>query len=363
MLPLNLLWPELYLLSKLDEIVYYNGKSYDLSANLWADNTVSPQGYLNIKSFHLDRTIPVWNFAFADSLLEKRIWMQQGENTTFIRYSYKRGSQPLILSLKALVNYRGYHSGTHIDNPQKKYIGEAGVQFTWMDAKVGNWVVTPCIGKPIEVNALWYNALVCMEYFAGILNKSSDKYRGLAAKTRSPFSKFWYEEGGYCYNVIDSPEGNDPSFRPNQIFAVSLPSLRGTHDSLLRPEQQKMLVDKVGGNLLTSYGLRSLSTEHPDYVGVYGGNQLQRDGSYHQCNTWGWLIGHYIQAHLQVYKNPELARSFLAPMANHLQDGCIGSISEIFDGDPPFTPRGCFAQAWSVAEVLRAWLLTLTIDH
>jgi glycogen debranching enzyme len=119
-----------------------------------------------------------------------------------------------------------------------------------------------------------------------------------------------------------------------------------------------MIVDKVGQKLLTSYGLRSLSTEHPDYVGIYGGNQLQRDGSYHQGTTWAWLIGHFVQAHLQVYNNPELARSFLLPIAEHLQDACVGSISEIFDGDVPFVPRGCFAQAWSVAEVLRGWLLT-----
>lgn len=105
--------------------------------------------------------------------------------------------------------------------------------------------------------------------------------------------------------------------------------------------------------------MRSLSTDDPNYIGIYGGNQLQRDGSYHQGTTWGWLIGHFIQAHLQVYNDPELARSFLLPMANHLQDGCIGSISEIFDGDVSFIPRGCFAQAWSVAEVLRGWLLTV----
>jgi glycogen debranching enzyme len=115
---------------------------------------------------------------------------------------------------------------------------------------------------------------------------------------------------------------------------------------------------KVGQKLLTSYGLRSLSSDNSAYIGVYGGNQLQRDGSYHQGTTWGWLIGHFVQAHLKVYRNSELARSFLLPIENHLQDGCVGSISEIFDGDAPFTPRGCFAQAWSVAEVLRGWLLT-----
>ena len=661
------------LLTKLDETVNYNGHFYDLSTNRWADGIVAPQGYLNIESFHLEGTTPVWNFACADGLLEKRIWMQQGENTTFIRYSYKRGSNPLTLSLKALVNYRDYHGKTegrslfsinrlrqqgtenreqsleikafpeavtlylfatqenhknnfsweihntwyqnfalvvekyrgldnaedHLlaatgniilqqgdsitivasteidreersksqsqqtsplttpnpssplhpsrsplrgemleevlfalegikgrgkisrnipkrdqelisffyshnklqaapewieqlvlaadrfivsrpltDNPDGKtiiagypwftdwgrdtmislpgltistgrydiaknilstfakyvdkgmfpnvfpdagetpeyntvdatlwyfeairsyyaatedkdflaelfpllteiidwhikgtrynikmdddgllYAGESGVQLTWMDAKVGDWVVTPRIGKPVEVNALWYNALVCMNYFAGVLGKSARQYQEMVDNTRSHFSKFWYEEGGYCYDVIDSPDGKDTSFRPNQIFAVSLTWMGlGANLAPIQPSQQKMIVDKVGEKLLTSYGLRSLSSDDPNYIGIYGGDQLQRDGSYHQGTTWGWLIGHFIQAHLQVYKNPELACSFLLPMANHLQDGCIGSISEIFDGDTPFTPRGCFAQAWSVAEVLRGWILTV----
>ena len=612
------------LLSKLDEIVEYNEQVYDLATNHWADGTVAPQGYLNIESFQLEGRIPLWNFVFADGLLEKRIWMPHGENTTYIQYHFQRGSKPLALSLKALVNYRDHHSSTHVksssygkitkitdqmlkinvfpdtaslylgaisenqthnwdweinniwyrdfalavekyrgldeqedhllaatgkvtlqpgdsitiaastdlkteipeyreilarekllithfsysnnnyqqtipqwieqlvlaadqfivdrpltDNPQGKtiiagypwftdwgrdtmialpgltistgryeiaktilrtfakyldrgmlpnmfpdagstpeyntvdatlwyfeairsyyaatkdreflaelfpllaqiidwhtegtryniqldddgllYAGKPGVQLTWMDAKVGDWVVTPRIGKPIEINALWYNALVCMSYFAKCLGESDCRYQELSAITRSHFSKFWYEAGGYCYDVIDAPEGNDPSFRPNQIFAVSLPSRDATvgaiRESPLQESQQKMIVDKVGQTLLTSAGLRSLSPSDHNYVGVYGGNQLQRDGSYHQGTTWAWLIGHFIQAHLQVYNNPELARSFLEPMANHLQDGCIGNISEIFDGDVPFTPRGCFAQAWSVAEVLRAWLM------
>jgi predicted glycogen debranching enzyme len=620
------------LLAKLDEIVGYNGQSYDLSANRWADETISPQGYLNIESFSLEGTTPVWHFAFADGLLEKRIWMQQGENTTYIRYRYLRGSQPISLSLKALVNYRDHHGDTkgkslfkidineknlkikaftdaaslylsaispnpnqthnfnwefnHIwyrnfalsvekyrglnetedhllaatgncilqpgdsltivastesnaqldskvslqeksnrerklldfwdfshsipstsqtldrnhwikqlvlaadqfivdrslpDNPKGKtiiagypwftdwgrdtmialpgltiatgryniakiilrtfaryvdrgmlpnvfpdagetphyntvdatlwyfeairayyeatkereflaelfpllidiiewhlkgtryniqmdddgllYAGESGVQLTWMDAKVADWVVTPRIGKPIEVNALWYNALVCLNYFAAILDKSDSKYQKIAEKTRSHFSRFWYQEGGYCYDVLDSPEGNDPSFRPNQIFAVSLPSMGlGASLTPLQLSQQKMVIDKVAQKLLTSYGLRSLAREYINYTGIYGGNLLKRDASYHQGTTWSWLIGHFIQAHLRVYNNPELARSFLLPMANHLQDGCIGNISEIFDGDVPFLPRGCFAQAWSVAEVLRGWLLTVNYE-
>lgn len=614
------------LLTKLDESVNYDGKTYDLSANRWVDGTIAPQEYLNI-DFHLSGTVPVWKFAIADAWLEKRIWMQQGENTTYIRYHYRQGSKPLSLSLKALVNYRSHHGGTspgdeaeitqtnaqglkikvfpdavslylsaisenktasiswtvnntwyqnyaleiekyrgldyvdahlhattaqvrlepgdsiviiastekdwetkireeeeqakqdrelielfhtqnqlefapkwieqlvlaadqfivarplvgqlegktiiagypwftdwgrdtmialpglaiatgryeiaktilrtfaeyvdqgmlpnvfpdagatpeyntidatlwyfeaiwsyyqatqdrefleqlfpllesiidwhikgtryniHMDDDGLLYGGESGVQLTWMDAKAGDWVVTPRVGKPIEVNALWYNALVSMNYFSQVLSKS-DRYQRLAEHTRSHFFKFWYEEGGYCYDVIDSPEGNDTSFRPNQIFAVSLPNRGisggrgGSRTALteppLTPEQQKMVVDKVAQKLLTSYGLRSLDPDNQSYVGIYGGDRIKRDGSYHQGTTWGWLIGHYVQAHLQVYNDLNLARSFIEPMVNHLEDACIGSISEIFDGDAPFTPRGCFAQAWSVAEVLRSWLL------
>jgi predicted glycogen debranching enzyme len=621
------------LLTKLEETISYHGQSYELATNRWADNAIAPQGYLQIESFRLESTTPVWNFAFADGLLSKRIWMQQGENTTYIRYHYHRGNQPLNLSLKALVNYRDHHGGTnsgapaqinqtaqnlaikvfpnahslylsailsnpannldwsidniwyqnfalaveqyrglnHLDahlhaatlevrlrpgetitiiastekdrqtgtetekkksdrqliqlfatqnqlnsipswieqlvlaadqfvvdrplasNPHGKtiiagypwftdwgrdtmislpgiaiatgrydlaqtiirtfaqyvdrgmlpnvfpdggttpeyntvdatlwyfeairhyyiatqdrefiaelfpllaeiidwhikgtrhniqmdddgliYAGETGVQLTWMDAKVDDWVVTPRIGKPIEINALWYNALMCMVYFAQVLEQPDGKYQQRASRTRSHFGKFWYEEGNYCYDVIDSPDGNDASFRPNQIFAVSLPCKGASlKDSLriarsapteppLPPAQQKMIVDQVGQKLLTSFGLRSLDPLNQDYIGIYGGDRLQRDASYHQGTTWGWLIGHYVQAHLAVYQDPQLARSFIEPMAHHLNTGCIGNISEIFDGDIPFIPRGCFAQAWSVAEVLRTWLLTLNSKH
>jgi predicted glycogen debranching enzyme len=617
------------LLTKLEETVSYNGQAYELAANRWVDNAIAPQGYLQIESFRLEGTTPVWNFAFADGLLSKRIWMQQGENTTYIRYHYQRGNQPLNLSLKALVNYRSHHGGTssgapaqihltaenlaikvfpdahslylsaivnhqtntqnnftwsinniwyqnfalaveqyrglnHLDahlhaatlevmlqpgetitivasteqdrqtgteaekkkgdreliqlfatqnklnsvpewikqlvlavdqfvvdrpladNPHGKtiiagypwftdwgrdtmislpgiaiatgrydlaqtilrtfaqyvdrgmlpnvfpdagttpeyntvdatlwyfeairhyyaatqdrefiaelfpllaeiidwhikgtrhniqmdddgliYAGETGVQLTWMDAKVDDWVVTPRIGKPIEINALWYNALMCMVYFAQVLEQPDGEYQKLSSKTRSHFVKFWYEAGGYCYDVIDSPDGNDVSFRPNQIFAVSLPSwderiLGWKKVPLLLPKQQQMIVDRVGQKLLTSFGLRSLDPHSKNYLGIYGGDRLQRDGSYHQGTTWGWLIGHYVQAHLQVYQDPQLARSFIEPMAHHLNNACVGSISEIFDGDVPFTPRGCFAQAWSVAEVLRTWLLTMSNEE
>jgi predicted glycogen debranching enzyme len=604
------------LLTKLDESVSYNGELYELFTNRWSGKIVTPQGYVNIESFYLDGNLPVWNYAFADGILEKRVWMEYGENTTYIRYYFKRGCQDLHLSLKALVNYRDYHNNTvgndlllinkleenyleienifdckklyltgysesknidfnwdinnvwyrnfylnletyhglndideHLlavtgkailhpgdsltiiasteskikkkifdydknklknreliklfttqnklenipnwisqlvlaadqfivnrplnDNPNGQtiiagypwftdwgrdtmisltgltittgreaiaknilatfakyldqgmlpnmfpdqgetpvyntvdailwyfealrsyycatedqeflaqlfpllteviewhikgtryqikmdqdgllYAGEDGVQLTWMDAKVGNWVVTPRIGKPVEINALWYNALMSMEYFCQILGQNGTKYAKMLENMRSHFPKFWCKEGGYCYDVIDTPQGNDNSFRPNQIFAVSLPSV--WKKPLLDDRQRKMVVDSVAQKLLTSLGLRSLDPHDPNYQGIYGGDQLQRDGAYHQGTTWAWLIGHFVQAHLSVYQNPNLARSFLEPFANHLSDGCIGNISEIFDGNVPFTHRGCYAQAWSVAEVLRSWAL------
>ncbi|MEH2006791.1 amylo-alpha-1,6-glucosidase [Nostoc sp.] len=608
------------LLAKLDETVLYDTRSYSLHTNRWADGTVSPDGYRHIERFSLEGTIPVWHFAIADALLEKRVWMQQGANKTYVQYILRRATQPLKLTLKAMVNYRDYHGDTqsngwqmsvepveqgicvtaypgavplyllsdspkgdsygsrgsaspvhnwyygfdlaveryrglsdkedhlhaatfevtlnpgeaiafvastekqpnlnseatlklrrtqeqkltglwnsnrslntkespswinHLvlaadqfivnrpvpEDPQAKtiiagyhwfsdwgrdtmislpgltistgrpevarsilrtfaryvdqgmlpnrfpdageepeyntvdatlwyfeavrayysatdddnllgelfpiladiidwhcrgtrynihldpadgllYAGVAGVQLTWMDAKVDDWVVTPRIGKPIEVNALWYNALRTMAKFARQLGKPHQEYEAMADRAQYRFSRFWNEETGYCYDVIDSPDGDDWALRPNQIFAVSLP------ESSLTPAQQRSVVEACGRVLLTSHGLRSLTPEHPQYQGKYGGNQYQRDGAYHQGTVWGWLLGPFVFAHLRVYKNPEQARQFLEPMANHLTAHGLGSLSEIFDGDAPMTPRGCIAQAWTVAEVLRAWLAT-----
>lgn len=232
------------------------------------------------------------------------------------------------------------------------YAGETGVQLTWMDAKVGDWVVTPRTGKPIEINALWYNALRIIAKFARQIGRPHQEYEAIADRTLARFVRFWNEDAGYCYDLLDSPTGNDASLRPNQIFAVSLPH------SPLTPAQQKGVVDACGRSLLTSYGLRSLAPNHPQYQGHYGGDQRQRDGCYHQGTTWGWLLGAFAIAHLRVYSDPVRARQFLEPMADHLCNHGIGSLSEIFDGDPPFAPRGCIAQAWTVAEVLRAWMAT-----
>lgn len=266
--------------------------------------------------------------------------------------------QQLFPILEEVIQWHreGTRYNIHLDTDGLIYAGESGVQLTWMDAKVGNWVVTPRIGKPVEINALWYNTLVIMARFADILGESGDEYQKMAKQTRKGFKRFWRESLGYCCDVLDTPTGEDTTLRPNQIFAVSLPPKA---QPLLTQKQQKAVVDQVSEKLITSYGLRSLSPYHFTYQGHYGGDRVARDGAYHQGTTWGWLIGHFVQAHLKVYQDPALALSFLEPMQDHLQGGCVGTISEIFDGDAPFKPRGCFAQGWSVAEVLRAWLLII----
>jgi predicted glycogen debranching enzyme len=238
------------------------------------------------------------------------------------------------------------------------YAGEPGVQLTWMDAKVGDWVVTPRVGKPVEVNALWLNALGTQARFAEALGRSAASYADLAAQARHGFQRFWNPDANCCFDVIDGPEGNDASLRPNQLLAVAL------EDSPLTAEQQRAVVDICARELLTSFGLRSLSPRAPQYCGYYGGDAQQRDAAYHQGTAWGWLIGPFVHAFLRVTRDPEQALSFLAPFANHLKIHGLGTASEIFDGNPPFAPQGCFAQAWTVAEVLRAWTtLTQHIAH
>jgi predicted glycogen debranching enzyme len=227
--------------------------------------------------------------------------------------------------------------------------GEPGVQLTWMDAKLGDWVVTPRIGKPVEINALWYNALRAMAEFARRLQRPADELDRLAARVASSFERFWSARDGWCFDVIDGPDGDDATLRPNQIFAVSL-----AH-SPLSLQRRRAVVDACARHLLTSYGLRSLAPLDGRFVGVYGGDSRARDGGYHQGAVWGWLLGPFALAHRRVYGDAARAREFLAPLADHLGDHGLGSIAEIFDGAAPFAPNGCIAQAWSVAETLRAW--------
>jgi predicted glycogen debranching enzyme len=227
--------------------------------------------------------------------------------------------------------------------------GEPGVQLTWMDAKIGDWVVTPRIGKPVEINALWYNALNIMVAFAQALGRPAARYGELAERVRAGFARFADERTGGLYDVLDGPAGNDGSVRPNQILAVSLPY------SPLTRERQARVVTLCGRLLLTSCGLRSLSPRHADYQPYYGGDPRQRDGAYHQGTVWAWLLGHYALAEYRVHGDAELASTRLTAMRDHLFDAGLGTISEIFDAAPPHTPGGAPSQAWSVACVLEAW--------
>jgi len=597
------------LVSALDEIVHHAGVDYSLATHRWTSGAVDPQGLLLLEEFHLEGSTPVWTYALADALLEKRVWMRQGENTTYIQYTLLRGSSALEMELKALVNYRDFHSLTHAgdwrmnitpveqgvkvlafesatpfylkataatceprhewyldctylaeserglsdredrlfaalfrarlevgsnvtliatteaaaspdgetaraeranydvklfhawqaknealaeaapswiwqlilaadqfvvkrslpEEPNGRsiiagyhwfgdwgrdtmialpglalatgraavarqillafsryvdggmlpnnfpdaggkpeyntvdaalwyfealrqyfaetqdmatlqklfpvlagmidahikgtrfnihvdpadgllYAGGPGVQLTWMDAKIGDWVVTPRTGKPVEINALWINALERMMGIARLLGKPSDTYEKLAAQAKQSFQKFWNGKRNCCFDVIDVPGiGNDASLRPNQIFAVSLPV------SLLTPEQEKAVVDVCAQNLLTSHGLRSLAPGEPGYTGHYGGSPRDRDAAYHQGTVWGWLLGPFAIAHYRVYHDREAALRFIEPLGRQIYASGLGTLSEIFDGGAPFTPRGCIAQAWTVGEVLRAW--------
>jgi predicted glycogen debranching enzyme len=597
------------LVATLDETLRYAGADYSLITHHWASGAIDPSGFRYIESFRLEGTTPVWTYALADALIEKRIWMRQGENTTFVQYTFVRGSNSLEMDLKALVNYRDFHSATSAGEwrmkieplqdgvkisafdgatpfylrssgaqceprhewyhdcfqPREKerglddhedllcaaffhaklqvgasvtivtttelnasldggrarteragheakllrswwakdtesrdlapewlsqlvlaadqfivkrslpeqpdgrsiiagyhwfgdwgrdamialpgltlvtgrpevarqilfafahfvdggmlpnsfsdsggkpeynsvdaalwffeavrqyfaasqdtdtlqklfpvlagmidahvkgtsynihvdaadgllYAGGPGVQLTWMDAKVGDWVVTPRTGKPVEINALWINALETLAGFARVLNKPGEGYEKLAADAKKSFQRFWNTERGSCFDVIDSPgTGNDASLRPNQIFAVSLPV------SPLTPVQQKSVVNICAQRLLTSYGLRSLASAEPGYQGHYSGGPRERDAAYHQGTVWGWLLGPFALAHFRVYNDRDAALRFLEPLGKLIGAYGLGSLGEIFDGDAPFIPRGCIAQAWTVAETLRAW--------
>jgi predicted glycogen debranching enzyme len=234
--------------------------------------------------------------------------------------------------------------------------GAEGYQLTWMDAKVGDWVVTPRRGKAVEINALWYNALRLLERWLRQLEGEGAARRMAEHAERAARSfneRFWYAKGGYLYDVVDGEQGDDPACRPNQVLAISLPH------PVLDQARWRLVLEVVRERLLTPVGLRSLAPGHPDYKAKYYGDLRARDAAYHQGTVWAWLIGPFVDAWLKAHPDDrEGARRFLQGFTSHLEEACIGSISEVFDAEPPFTPRGCIAQAWSVAEVLRCWAKT-----
>ncbi|GAC1668935.1 MAG: amylo-alpha-1,6-glucosidase [Ktedonobacteraceae bacterium] len=250
----------------------------------------------------------------------------------------------------------GTEYGIHVD-PQDGLLhaGVSGVQLTWMDAKIGDWVVTPRSGKPVEVNALWYYALSAMEDWAVHLSTDATQYGRLRGQVRQNFAaRFWYEEGGYLYDVVDV-EGiagrNDASLRPNQLFAASL------HHELLSELQVASVLQKVTEHLFTPAGLRSLSPTDPACRAHFTGDRQQRDSAYHQGAVWQWLIGAYVDVHLRVHNDYDALLPLLQPFIAQLWETCLGTLSEVAEPEPPFVTAGCFAQAWSIAEVLRCWQL------
>jgi predicted glycogen debranching enzyme len=254
---------------------------------------------------------------------------------------------------------RGTRYGIHVDADGLLAAGAPGVQLTWMDAKVGDWVVTPRSGKPVEINALWYNALRIGAALARPGRPAlADDWEVEAERTRVAFERaFWDEERGYLADVVDAPGvGRDFSLRPNQMFALSLPF------PLVEGARARRVLEKIAQRLLTPYGLRTLDPADPRYCGRYEGDPHSRDGCYHQGTVWPWLIGGYWEARLRRDGFSEAAkaavRAEMQPLIDHLWDAGLGSVSEIFDGDPPHRPCGCIAQAWSVAELLRLWVMT-----
>lgn len=273
--------------------------------------------------------------------------------------------ETLRLLLPKLVNIVEHHlKGTRFNirvDPKDGLLsqGVEGLPLTWMDAHVGDWVVTPRRGKAVEVNALWYNALRLLERWVREEHgeEAAESLAEHASRARKSFNeRFWYADGGYLYDVVDGEEGengDDSSCRPNQVMAISL------RHPILDRSRWESVMQVCLEKLVTPVGLRSLSPDDPKFKAKYFGDRRARDAAYHQGTVWAWLIGPFIDAWLKLYPNDRVAtRRFLDGFASHLQEACIGSISEVFDAEAPFTPRGCIAQAWSVAEVLRSWVKT-----
>ena len=264
----------------------------------------------------------------------------------------------LLPALKSIVDHHvaGTHFGIVVD-PADGLLrqGAEGYQLTWMDAKVDDWVVTPRRGKPVEINALWYNALrLLTEWLREEGDPMAVQTHDCAERARESFNRrFWYADGRYLYDVIDGEQGADATCRPNQILAISL-----DHPVLDRSRWPDVF-EVVRERLLTPVGLRSLAPGHRDYKSQYYGDLRARDAAYHQGTVWGWLVGPFVDAWLKLYPDDTAgARSCLTGFEAHLSSAGIGTLSEIFDAEAPFAPRGCMSQAWTVAEVLRAWLLT-----
>jgi predicted glycogen debranching enzyme len=264
----------------------------------------------------------------------------------------------LLPKLKSIFEHhiKGTRFGIGVDTDGLLRQGAKGYQLTWMDAKVDDWVVTPRRGKAVEINALWYNALCLLgEWLREEGDPLAPEVEGWAARAYERFNaRFWYEEGSYLYDVVDGEQGDDPACRPNQIFAISL------EHPVLDRSRWRLVFDVVRERLLTPVGLRSLAPGHRDFKAQYYGDLRARDAAYHQGTVWAWLAGPFVDVWLKINPTDKAGAraACLEGFVPHLNDAGIGTLAEIFDAESPYVPRGCIAQAWSVAEVLRAWLLT-----
>jgi predicted glycogen debranching enzyme len=286
------------------------------------------------------------------------------------KYLQASGDTKFILNeilpvLKEIIDwhFKGTRYNIHVDDDGLLYAGEAGQQLTWMDARIGTWVVTPRMGKPVEIQALWYNVL---KIFAELLSMNKQKkdaqvIEAAAAKAKENFDKlFWNADGNYLYDVIDASGKPDAELRPNQLFAISLPF------ALIEGEKAEAVLKIVEEKLYTPAGLRSLQPEDVHYVHHYGGDQWRRDSSYHEGTVWSWLLGPFVDALIKGKTEKSKVKKVIDDFKYHLAEVCIGQVSEIFDADAPHHPRGCVAQAWGVAEVLRVMkdyeLYSLTVN-
>lgn len=277
------------------------------------------------------------------------LWYFYAVHQYLQHYWDREFAQKVLPALQEIIAWhqQGTRYNIHVDEDGLLYAGEPGVQLTWMDAVIGSQVVTPRIGKPVEVNALWINALRVLEWLEQRLGGSGERYGRAASAAEMRFREaFWYAEKGYFYDVL-TDDGPDDALRPNQLLAISLPFAPATL------EQARSALLQIQTHLLTPFGLRTLSPDHPTYRGRYGGPPEQRDAAYHQGTVWAWLLGPFLTAYVKVTGDRAGARRMLRPMREHLREAGLGFISEIFEGDPPHEPVGCIAQAWSVAELLR----------
>ncbi len=254
--------------------------------------------------------------------------------------------------LAAIIEWhvKGTRYNIHVDPADALlYGGAPGVQLTWMDAMVGDWVVTPRIGKPVEINALWYRALCLMQQWAVLVGTSAAPYAEMAARVRSSFGRFWYAAGEYLYDVLDGPGGNDATLRPNQIFALSLT------DDLVSHERAASILRVVQRDLVTPKGLRTLSPNDPNFLAHYRGDQRERDSAYHRGLVWPWLVGAFVDACVRYNADWQGVGPYFRALPALLTEAGIGTLPEIYESLPPFRPVACIAQAWTVAETLRAY--------